>query len=141
MKYAHVLATVFLVAVICIESGYGIKCFVCNSYHQQDCKDTFDNTTYKLTDCGAEYDRCRKIIQELKVEDDWETRYIRQCAKGGPIGKDDGRACKDKIGTSGVKMKYCHCNNRDGCNAATSWNLPLTLLAGALAGQYFWHKL
>lgn len=141
MKYFHVIATVFLVAVICIESGSGIKCFVCNSFQQQDCEDTFDNSTYKLTDCGAEYDRCRKIVQELKVNKEWEVRYIRQCAKGGLIGKDEGKVCKDRIGTSGVKMKYCHCNNIDGCNTASSWNLPVTLLVATLTGQYFLQKL
>lgn len=141
MKYFHLIATAFLVAVICIETGYGIKCYVCNSHQQQNCQDTFDNTTHKLRDCGEGYDRCRKIVQELKSEDnEWEVRYIRQCAQGGLIGDDD-RPCKDRIGTSGVKMRYCHCKNIDGCNTASSWNLPISLMVGTLAGQFLWQKL
>lgn len=141
MKYAHILATVFLVAVIFVESGLGIKCFECNSYHQQNCGDKFDNTTHNAIECKQQEMFCRKIVQEIEItKGEWQKRIIRQCAEDGDLGKD-GKTCKDRIGTSGVKMKYCHCKG-DGCNtASSSWNVPLTLMAGAIAGQYFWHKL
>lgn len=76
----------------------------------------------------------------VKVEDEWQVRYIRQCASGGEIGAYDGRVCKDRIGTSGVKMTYCHCST-EGCNSASAWNVPVLLMVGAFTGQYIWRKL
>lgn len=140
MKLVYAFGTLFLIAVICIESGYGIKCFVCNSYHQQDCGDWFDNATHSVHECDKDQDRCRKIVQQIKVEDEWQVRYIRQCASGGEIGAYDGRVCRDRIGTSGVKMTYCHCST-EGCNSASAWNVPVLLMVGAFTGQYIWRKL
>ncbi|CAI9722883.1 Hypothetical predicted protein [Octopus vulgaris] len=74
--------------VICIQSGFGIKCYECNSFHQQDCGDHFQNTTFRLVTC--EGDLCRKIVQTVKIDDKWQARYIRQCAKDGEIGAREG---------------------------------------------------
>ncbi|CAI9722884.1 Hypothetical predicted protein [Octopus vulgaris] len=139
MKLSHIISVIFLVAVICIQSGFGIKCYECNSFHQQDCGDHFQNTTFRLVTC--EGDLCRKIVQTVKIDDKWQARYIRQCAKDGEIGAREGRECKDRIGTNGIKMRYCHCNNMDGCNSANSWNVPFVLMTTAFVGQYIWQKL
>ena len=61
------------------------------------------------------------------MEDKWDVRYIRQCAKTGEVGDDEGRVCKDRAGTYKVKVKYCHCNNQEGCNGATSTQMSFLL--------------
>ena len=48
----------------------------------------------------------------------WDIRYIRQCATLGEVSPDEGRWCKERAGTFRVKTKYCHCDNKDGCNTA-----------------------
>ena len=70
----------------------------------------------------------------------WDVRYIRQCAMRGEVGPDEGRWCKERTGTFQVKVKYCHCDNKDGCNSAPSlqnschlWFLPIALLTLLLA--------
>lgn len=64
----------------------------------------------------------------------WDVRYIRQCAMEGEVGPDEGRWCKERTGTFQVKVKYCHCDNKDGCNTASAQSvcyllfLPIALL-------------
>ena len=65
----------------------------------------------------------------------WDVRYIRQCAMRGEVGPDEGRWCKERTGTFQVNVKYCHCDNKDGCNSAPSIQncrylllLPIALL-------------
>ena len=48
----------------------------------------------------------------------WDVRYIRQCAMRGEVGPEEGRWCKERSGNFRVKVKYCHCDNKDGCNTA-----------------------
>ncbi|GAB1598798.1 uncharacterized protein LOC115211975 [Argonauta hians] len=139
MKLSYIIPVVFLIAVIYVQSGFGIKCYQCNSFHQQDCGDHFQNTSFRLVPCQGNL--CRKIIQMVKIKDEWQSRYIRQCAIEGEIGAREGRECKDRIGTNGIKMTYCHCNNQDGCNTAVSLNVPLVLITSAFVGQYVWRKL
>ncbi|ESO89086.1 hypothetical protein LOTGIDRAFT_106733 [Lottia gigantea] len=114
------------IVYICF-SGSALKCFVCNSYHQADCADWFDNVTQHLTQCNDDEQMCRKIIQEVYYDGEWDVRYIRQCAKLGEVGGRHGRECKERVGTYDVKLRYCHCNNQDGCNGAQSYNTGLTL--------------
>ena len=47
-------------------------------------------------------------------------RYIRQCAADGVIGMYQGRICEERYGSYDVRMRYCHCDNQDGCNSAPS---------------------
>jgi len=61
---------------------------------------------------------CRKIIQEAYYDGRWDVRYIRQCAQYGEVGPAEGRWCKERSGNFRVKVKVCHCDNKDGCNAA-----------------------
>lgn len=107
--------------------------YVCNSYFQKTCGDWFDNRTYNLEECGEGVTMCRKIVQEVYYNDEWNVRYIRQCAPSGEVGEDEGRQCMERTGTYRVKMRYCHCDNQDGCNGAESVNIPmLTMLLPAL---------
>lgn len=59
--------------------------------------------------------------------DQWNLRYIRQCAASGEVGGDEGRHCIEKTGTYKVKVRICHCDNQEGCNTATSLNGKLTV--------------
>ncbi|XP_041362546.1 uncharacterized protein LOC121378441 [Gigantopelta aegis] len=126
---------------ILLDYTLAIKCFVCNSYHQHDCADWFDNITQHLTQCSSEHTMCRKVIQEAYYDGKWETRYIRQCAVGGVIGPREGRVCTDRFGTYQVLMRYCHCDNQDGCNGGGSMSaiLPLTLTSGVTLYMFPWH--
>lgn len=71
-------------------------------------------------------------------EGSWEVRYIRLCNQFGHIGAEDGKWCQQRVGTYRVKMRYCHCDNKDGCNAAlpaapsSSLIAPLGALTAAL---------
>ncbi|XP_025114325.1 uncharacterized protein LOC112576234 [Pomacea canaliculata] len=108
------------------DTVFAIKCFNCNSYHQPDCADWFDNVTQHLVNCFDWQTRCRKVVQEVWVEDHWDVRYIRQCAGSGEIGPYDGRVCQERYGSYNVRMRYCHCDNQDGCNAAPPALTPAT---------------
>ena len=68
----------------------------------------------------------RYIIISFPVwlDDHWDVRYIRQCALNGTVGMYDGRICQERYGSNNVRMRYCHCDNQDGCNSApatVSW--------------------
>lgn len=58
----------------------------------------------------------------------WDIRYIRQCAEKGEVGPDSGRWCKERLGTYRVRVKTCHCDDKDGCNGAATWTLNHTLV-------------
>lgn len=66
---------------------------------------------------------CRKIRQ--KVDGEWRT--IRGCGYLGPPGDippdkqgSDVGQCQMRHGSYDVFMESCTCNNKDGCNSATS---------------------
>lgn len=71
---------------------------------------------------------CRKIVQEVYYDEKWDIRYIRQCAPSGEVGENEGRDCMERTGTKKVKVRYCHCDNQDGCNGAESVNIPKMML-------------
>ncbi|KAL4240151.1 hypothetical protein ACF0H5_000945 [Mactra antiquata] len=111
-----------------LDQGVAIKCFVCNSYFQKTCGDWFDNRTYNLEQCDEGVTMCRKIVQEVYYNDEWNVRYIRQCAPSGEVGGDEGRECQERTGTYRVKMRYCHCDNQNGCNGAESVSMPMIMM-------------
>ncbi|KAK2174664.1 hypothetical protein NP493_786g01017 [Ridgeia piscesae] len=108
--------------------GKILKCYQCNSFYDKGCADYFDNMTYPLIPCSEKATMCRKIIQEAFYDGRWDIRYIRQCAEKGEVGPDSGRWCKERLGTYGVRVKTCHCDDKDGCNGAASWTLNHTLV-------------
>ncbi|KAK7096862.1 UPAR/Ly6 domain-containing protein crok-like [Littorina saxatilis] len=126
-----------------LDTGVAIKCFNCNSAHQADCADWFDNVTQHLVECFSWQTKCRKIVQEAWFDDHWDIRYIRQCAGDDSyVGPMEGRICKERYGSNWVRQRYCHCDNQDGCNAAPAlmasshvWTLFLSLLALAVPGM------
>ncbi len=67
----------------------------------------------------------------------WDIRYIRQCATLGEVGPDEGRWCKERTGNFRVKVKYCHCDNKDGCNAGTSISVQTLGLTIGLLLSFF----
>lgn len=121
-----------------------IKCYQCNSFYDKGCSDFFDNRTYPLIPCPGNATMCRKIIQETYYDGMWDVRYIRQCAVLGEVGPHEGRWCKERTGTWRVKVKYCHCDNKDGCNTASNLKanynmlaiLPLVSLLSALYSRW-----
>ncbi|KAL8573168.1 hypothetical protein ACOMHN_036153 [Nucella lapillus] len=118
MKSALIVFAAIGAAFILFDTSIAIKCFVCNSFHQADCADWFDNVTQHLVKCPDGYKKCRKVVQEVWLEDHWDIRYVRQCALGGNIGMQQGRFCQERYGSYNVRMRYCHCDNQDGCNSA-----------------------
>ena len=62
----------------------------------------------------------------------WDVRYIRQCAVYGEVGPMEGRWCQERTGTFRVKVRYCHCSNKDGCNSASLSHINTYLLAALL---------
>lgn len=126
-KLAIVLLTC-VAAFMVLEQGFAIKCFVCNSFHQADCADWFDNVTQHLVKCGADQPKCRKVVQEVWIDDHWDVRYVRQCAKQGKIGQREGRECQEIYGTYNIRVRQCHCDNQDGCNSAPKLNLSFSVL-------------
>jgi hypothetical protein len=99
-----------------------IKCYQCNSFYDRGCSDFFDNRTYPLIPCFNNATMCRKIIQETFYDNHWEVRYIRQCGIYGEVGPAEGRWCFERRGQGelGVRVKVCHCDNKDGCNTGSS---------------------
>uniref|UniRef100_A0A0B6Y199 Protein sleepless n=1 Tax=Arion vulgaris TaxID=1028688 RepID=A0A0B6Y199_9EUPU len=116
-KFVVVIAALVATFLV-VEQSFAIKCFVCNSFHQADCSDWFDNVTQHLVACEDYQQKCRKIVQEVWLEDHWDVRYIRQCAAGGDIGAYEGRVCDEIYGTYNIRVRHCHCDNQDGCNSA-----------------------
>lgn len=115
-----------------------IKCYQCNSYYDKGCADFFDNRTYPLIPCAEGSTMCRKIVQETYYDGQWDIRYIRQCATRGEVGPQEGRWCKERTGNFRVKVKYCHCDNKDGCNtAAFTSQSPLLGAAVSLLGLWY----
>ena len=58
------------------------------------------------------------------LEDHWDVRYIRQCAKEGVVGAREGRECEEIYGTYNIRVRHCHCDNQDGCNSAHALAVP-----------------
>ncbi|XP_005097299.2 uncharacterized protein LOC101860891 [Aplysia californica] len=133
MNKLVVVLGVLVAGYMVLEEGFAIQCFVCNSFHQADCADWFDNVTQHLVKCPDFQTKCRKVVQEVWLEDHWDVRYIRQCAQEGEIGRREGRECQEIYGTYNIRVRHCHCNNQDGCNNAhkptshLSYALPVLL--------------
>ncbi|KAH3867089.1 uncharacterized protein LOC127867478 isoform X2 [Dreissena polymorpha] len=128
MKWLIATLVGALAIFLIFDTAASIKCYQCNSYFQKTCADWFDNRTYNLDQCQDGVKMCRKIVQEVYYNDEWNTRYIRQCAPTGEVGADAGRQCQERTGTYKVKMRYCHCDNQDGCNGAGSVNIPIVMM-------------
>jgi len=106
----------------------GIKCWVCNSFNDLGCGDPFDNSSFPITDCDAEYNKrenligvkatmCRKLVQ--KIQGKW--RFIRGCAFLGEPGiGGDERFCRRYMGNYDLYTEDCLCRSKDGCNGALS---------------------
>ena len=67
----------------------------------------------------------------------WDVRYIRQCAQYGEVGPAEGRWCKERSGNFRVKVKVCHCDNKDGCNVATRLGAG-DVMGAVLAAMLLW---
>jgi len=116
-----------------------IKCYQCNSFYDKGCSDFFDNKTYPLIPCKENVTICRKIVQESYYDGHWDVRYIRQCAKYGQVGPAEGRWCQERSGNFRVKVKVCHCDNKDGCNTASQLGINATnIMLLVLLTMFMW---
>ncbi|CAH8602819.1 unnamed protein product [Schistosoma guineensis] len=131
MMLRLVLIVIMTSAGVCqVGIGPELRCYQCNSLTQPHCADYFDNRTFPLVACpndGRNYSRCVKMIQEMYLDGKWTRRYYRDCAVTGVIGAEDGRWCIDRLGTYRVKVRYCNCNNKNGCNSSTLLTVSTTL--------------
>ncbi|GFO23353.1 hypothetical protein PoB_004985800 [Plakobranchus ocellatus] len=143
MNKLLVVLVTFVAGFMILEQGFAIKCFVCNSFHQADCADWFDNVTQHLVKCESYQTKCRKVVQEVFIEDHWDVRYIRQCAEGGKVGRREGRECDEIYGTYNIRVRQCHCDNQDGCNSAPKVNTSILVLLPFLLTllSYFWQHI
>ncbi|XP_074649471.1 UPAR/Ly6 domain-containing protein crok-like [Tubulanus polymorphus] len=138
MNKIFLVLAVGLVFAFSIEYTSSIKCYLCNTYAQPlKCNDWFDNSTQPVRDCPDNTTLgpaigCRKIVQEAEFEGKWNVRIVRQCAYHGEPGADEGRVCKERVGTYRVRVRYCHCNNKDGCNTATGAKISYAALLPVL---------
>lgn len=83
-----------------------------------------------------------EFFPTVYYNDEWQLRYIRQCAASGEVGGDEGRRCMERTGTYKVKVRICHCDNQEGCNSAVGFHgniktLLLPLIA-ILLTKFWW---
>nr|CUU99734.1 hypothetical transcript [Hymenolepis microstoma] len=69
-----------------------------------------------------------KKLVEFYYDRKWIRRIERGCTVEGEIGREEGRWCHTVEGTRRVIARYCYCNNKQGCNQATSKSLSQILL-------------
>jgi len=108
-----VLLFAVVALIVCIDQGFALKCWQCNSRHNSDCADPFNNRSLGYaTDCipiVGQLAQCRKIVH--KENGQWN--YIRGC------NLNDNLLLKE------AKIHYC---NVDGCNSADI-NGPISVIA------------
>ncbi|GAB1598796.1 uncharacterized protein LOC115211811 [Argonauta hians] len=116
MKSSQAIITgLVLLITVWVEFGYCLKCYECNSVHDTSCDSSMSRDSLHLKTCPPESTGCRKVEQRMKLKGEWSTRYVRQCAKRGHVSDD----CDYKVGTDNIKMLYCFCNDKDGCNGGS----------------------
>jgi len=116
-------AAVFVVA---IHQGSSIKCYVCNDIDQKgSCPKGL-----QLTECNSTDKYCRKIEQEINIDDEDTTRTIYQCATELSTDAPNGE-CLQRTGTYRFKSWYCECDT-DGCNSAGTAAVSIVLSTVAL---------
>jgi len=137
MNSAHQIFAVALVLVVMISEGWALNCIQCNSESQPECAK--DPSQYSF-ECGHDdpagakrnYTSCRKMVQEIYYDDDYQERTIRQCAvESGPM------KCIERTGTYRFKVHYCHCDS-DNCNGASALSVSviLSLLLASVAAYF-----
>lgn len=104
-------------------------------WNSDNCKIKQSKNTLQFSLENVENDnlwKCSNICFVAYYDGHWDVRYIRQCAKQGEVGPAEGRWCKERSGNFRVKVKVCHCDNKDGCNDATGlrpgWTTVMTTL-------------
>jgi len=91
------------------------QCLVCNSVDHDNCNNWLGFNYIRncsMSQHGVDPSKpitCRKITQSVYGE----ARVIRQCSNEVADG------CLDRVGTMKIKVRYCHCSDKDNCNAAT----------------------
>lgn len=121
-----------LILVICLlklltsEEVCAIKCYECNSHYNPDCNNPINSTTISLVDCNeapsneAFPDRkpemCSRVIQKL----DLDVRVIRNCSYLEDLDTGGLPACVTQRMTEKLRREICICNDKDGCNEATT---------------------
>ncbi|CAI9722880.1 Hypothetical predicted protein [Octopus vulgaris] len=136
MKSFLIIPVFIFLLTLWIQLGYGLQCYNCNSFYNEGCGLSLSNSSEFVTTCSDTDKGCRKVVQKIKVKEEWETRYIRQCAEDGVVGK-----CDYKVGTDDIKMFYCYCTDKDKCNSGSSLYSTVFLVFIAIIGQYLSYDL
>ncbi|XP_059476759.1 uncharacterized protein LOC132197468 [Neocloeon triangulifer] len=133
-----------LTLVLSAQTGYAIKCFVCNSHTDKACMQ--DRPPESLEkDCtdapdGATYTMCRKIVQHIDFEVNGlqpDHRVIRSCGYEASNYVDK---CYQRAGFGG-RQEVCSCTTGDMCNSApgiSSMSVMVTVAVAALARLFLY---
>lgn len=117
MGYLKYLFACIVVMFLCIQQGYSLSCYVCNSHNNGSCADNVPPEKYKQA-CSSSDLLCRKIKQVIDFEVNGlhaETRIIRSC---GYFNKSLTNYCYQRSGFGG-RQEVCACDS-DNCNASSA---------------------
>lgn len=130
MGYLPYCIGVIVVFCLCIEFGYGLQCYECNSHNDtrcgmEDLPDEFKKICDPRTKDGKHaYILCRKIKQMIDFEVNGlpaDKRVIRSCGWDDSTHKN---RCYQRSGFGG-RQEVCACET-DACNTANGLWSPLT---------------
>lgn len=139
---------VALLLLFCfVDSGEGIKCYVCNSYEHALCADPFfhldgNDPENKEAKSGSDFEQdcpadsagkthfCRKIYQNVRGDE----RVIRSC---GWVEDSRGRECYTTV-LEEYNTEVCAC--KEGlCNTASVSTMSVMTILSAVALGYLIH--
>ncbi|KAF2879734.1 hypothetical protein ILUMI_26438 [Ignelater luminosus] len=123
----YVVACVF-VLFLCVQKGYSLECYVCNSHNDTECSNTVPPERFKVS-CRADKNEtmCRKIKQVIDFEVNGlppDSRIIRSC---GWFNKSLTNYCYQRSGFGG-RQEVCACNDKDLCNASNTLIVSYTFV-------------
>jgi len=129
----YILASVF-VLFLCLQNGFGLMCYECNSHNDTRCA-MEDLPDELIKPCahreGKPFSLCRKIKQIIEFEVNGlppDNRVIRGC------GWDDStykNRCYHRSGFGG-RQEVCACD-ADKCNGSSTIYASVSLLLGMFA--------
>lgn len=126
---AHSFAIGIFTVLVCMQTGWAIKCYECNSHNDSRCsQDPLSDSLKK--DCsehsnGLMYTMCRKIVQNIDFEVNGnppDLRVIRSC--GWDDSNYKGR-CYQRSGFGG-RQEVCSCLD-DFCNGSVAVSTSVAL--------------
>jgi len=125
--------------------GYAIQCYQCDSNEDASCPSNrrFDKHLNALVDCNSLEAHtpgtfCMKIQQQSPGWRGWK-KVTRRCGSRSDFGVAWG--CRWEYEENGVWKETCYCEDRDGCNSATSLNINTAVFMLTLIACSIWKFL